>query len=106
MKRFATMMGALLLVPTMACAELIGIAELTKEVPETWLEKINVNGKTVSVDVPIYMPEVEKIDVLRIGRIEFHEDELRKGLVAVSYTHLHFQKLRAGIDIILANKTH
>ena len=46
--------------------------------PETWLEKIDVNGKTVSVDVPIYMPEVEKIDVLRIGRIEFHEDELRK----------------------------
>ena len=82
MKRFATMMGALLLVPTMACAELIGIAELTKEVPETWLEKIDVNGKTVSVDVPIYMPEVEKIDVLRIGRIEFHEDELRKGLGA------------------------
>lgn len=76
------MMGALLLVPTMACAELIGIAELTKEVPETWLEKIDVNGKTVSVDVPIYMPEVEKIDVLRIGRIEFHEDELRKGLGA------------------------
>ena len=73
------MMGALLLVPTMACAELIGIAELTKEVPETWLEKIDVNGKTVSVDVPIYIPEVEKIDVLRIGRIEFHEDELRKG---------------------------
>ena len=36
MKRFATMMGALLLVPTMACAELIEIAELTKEVPETW----------------------------------------------------------------------
>ena len=69
MKRFATMMGALLLVPTMACAELIGIAELTKEVPETWLEKIDVNGKTVSVDVPIYMPEV-------------HEDELRKGLGA------------------------
>ena len=34
MKRFATMMGALLLVPTMACAELIEIAELTKEVPE------------------------------------------------------------------------
>ena len=54
MKRFATMMGALLLVPTMACAELIEIAELTKEVPETWLEKIDVNGKTVSVDVPIY----------------------------------------------------
>ena len=48
MKRFATMMGALLLVPTMACADLIGIAELTKEVPETWLEKIDVNGKTVS----------------------------------------------------------
>ena len=82
MKRFATMMGALLLVPTMACAELIEIAELTKEVPETWLEKIDVNGKTVSVDVPIYMPEVEKIDVLRIGRIEFHEDELREGLGA------------------------
>ena len=82
MKRFATMMGALLLVPTMACAELIEIAELTKEVPETWMEKIDVNGKTVSVDVPIYIPEVEKIDVLRIGRIEFHEDELRKGLGA------------------------
>ena len=56
MKRFATMMGAMLLVPTMVCAELIEIAELTKEVPENWLEKIDVNGKTVSVDVPIYIP--------------------------------------------------
>lgn len=82
MKRFATMMGALLLVPTMACAELIAIDELTKEVLETWLEKIGVNGKTVSIDVPIYMPKVEKVDVLCIGRIEFHEDELREGLGA------------------------
>ena len=82
MKRLAIILGTLLLVPTIACAELISITELEQEVPEVWTEKIDVNGKVVNVDAPIYIPKVEKVDVLRIGRIEFHEDELREGLGA------------------------
>ena len=80
MKRLAIILGTLLLVPTIACAELISITELEQEVPEVWTEKIDVNGKVVNVDAPIYIPKVEKVDVLRIGRIEFRENELREEL--------------------------
>ena len=68
MKRIFAALCALLLVPTMASAELISITELVQETPEAWIEEIDVNGKTISIDAPIYVPEVETLPVIRVMR--------------------------------------
>ena len=47
---------------------MISIAELTQEVPEAWMEEIDVNGKTIRIDAPIYVPEVETLPVIRVMR--------------------------------------
>ena len=64
MKKMFAALCALLLLPTMASAELISIIELAQEVPEAWIEEIDVNGKTISIDAPIYVPEVEKLPII------------------------------------------
>ena len=48
MKKMFAALCALLLVPTIASAELISITELVQETPEAWIEEIDVNGKTNS----------------------------------------------------------
>ena len=68
MKKMFAALCALLLAPTMASAELISIAELTQEVPEAWMEEIDVNGKTIRIDATIYVPEVETLPVIRVMR--------------------------------------
>ena len=68
MKKMFAVLCALLLVPTMASAELISITELVQETPEAWIEEIDVNGKTISIDAPIYVPEVETLPVIRVMR--------------------------------------
>ena len=68
MKKMFAALCALLLVPTMASAELISITELVQETPEAWIEEIDVNGKTISIDAPIYVPEVETLPVIRVMR--------------------------------------
>ena len=56
MRSFFAVFCALLLMPTLASAELISITELVQETPEAWIEEIDVNGKTISIDAPIYVP--------------------------------------------------
>ena len=68
MKKMFAVLCVLLLVPMLASAELISIIELAQEVPEAWIEEIDVNGKTISIDAPIYVPEVETLPVIRVMR--------------------------------------
>ena len=68
MRSFFAVFCALLLMPTLASAELISITELVQETPEAWIEEIDVNGKTISIDAPIYVPEVETLPVIRVMR--------------------------------------
>lgn len=68
MKKIFAALCALLFVPTMASAELISITELVQEMPEAWIEEIDVNGKTIRIDATIYVPEVETLPVIRVMR--------------------------------------
>ena len=77
MKKMFVALCALLLVPTIVSAELISITELVQETPEAWIEEIDVNGKTISIDAPIYVPEVEHVEVKRVCRIQANEDKLK-----------------------------
>ena len=70
MKRFAGMMGALLLVPTLALAsgDMVSISELRQQVEMMgrWTKTYEAHGRTIEVDVPIIVPEVEEFPVFSV----------------------------------------
>ena len=67
MKRFAGMMGALLLVPTLAMAsgDMVSISELRQqvEVMGRWTQTYEAHGRTIEVDIPIYIPNEKELAV-------------------------------------------
>ena len=77
MRSFFAVFCALLLMPTLASAELVSITELAQETPNVWTEEIKVNGKTIGIDAPIYVPEVEYVEVKRVRRIQANVDKLK-----------------------------
>ena len=70
MKRFATMMGALLLMPTLALAssDMVFISELRQqgEAMGRWTQTYDTPNGEVSVDVPIVVPDVERCPVVTV----------------------------------------
>lgn len=67
MKRFAGMMGALLLMPTLALAsgDMISISELRQQVEAMgrWTQTYEAHGRTIEVDIPIYIPNEKELAV-------------------------------------------
>lgn len=67
MKRFATMMGALLLMPTLALAssDMISVSELRQQVEAMgrWTKTYEAYGRTIEVDIPIYIPNEKELAV-------------------------------------------
>ena len=70
MKRFATMIGALLLMPTVAMAsgKMVSISELRQQVEAMgwWTQTYEAHGRTIEVDVPIIVPEVDEFPVMTV----------------------------------------
>ena len=70
MKRFAAMMGVLLLMPTLALAsgDMMSISELRQqaEAMGRWTKTYEAYGRTIEVDVPIIVPEVEEFPVFSV----------------------------------------
>ena len=73
MKRFAGMMGALLLVPTLALAsgDMVSISELHQQVEMMgrWTKTYDTPNGEVSVDIPIIVPEVENVPILQVSAV-------------------------------------
>ena len=67
MKRFAGMMGALLLMPTLALAsgDMVSISELRQQVEAMgrWTKTYEAYGRTIEVDIPIYIPNEKELAV-------------------------------------------
>ena len=67
MKRFATMMGALLLMPTLALAsgDMVSVSELRQQVEAMgrWTQTYEAHGRTIEVDIPIYIPNEKELAV-------------------------------------------
>ena len=85
MKRFATMMGTLLLMPTLALAnsDMISISELRQQVEamERWTQTYDTPNGEVSVDIPIIVPEVENMPILQVGAVMGKDVAEEKGLL-------------------------
>ena len=84
MKRFATMMGALLLMPTLALAsgDMVSISELRQQVEamERWTQTYDTPNGEVSVDIPIIVPEVENMPILQVSAVMGKDVAEEKGL--------------------------
>ena len=84
MKRFAGMMGALLLVPTLALAnsDMVSISELRQqvEVMGRWTKTYDTPNGEVSVDIPIIAPEVENVPILQVSAVMGKDVAEEKGL--------------------------
>ena len=84
MKRFATMMGALLLMPTLALAnnDMVSISELRQQVEAMgrWTQTYDTPNGEVSVDIPIIVPEVENMPILQVSAVLGKDVAEEKGL--------------------------
>ena len=84
MKRFAGMMGALLLMPTLALAsgDMVSISELRQqvEVMGRWTQTYDTPNGEVSVDIPIIVPEVENMPILQVSAVMGKDVAEEKGL--------------------------
>ena len=85
MKRFATMMGALLLMPTLALAsgDMVSISELRQQVEAMgrWTQTYDTPNGEVSVDIPIIAPEVENMPILQVSAVMGKDVAEEKGLL-------------------------
>lgn len=70
MKRWITVFGVMLLMPTLAMAqgEMVSISELRRQSEQMgrWEEKYDTPNGEVSVDVPIIVPDVERCPVVTV----------------------------------------
>ena len=84
MKRFAGMMGALLLMPTLALAsgDMVSISELRQqaEAMGRWTKTYDTPNGKVSVDIPIIAPEVENMPILQVSAVMGKDVAEEKGL--------------------------
>ena len=84
MKGFAGMMGALLLVPTLALAssDMVSISELRQqaEAMGRWTQTYDTPNGEVSVDIPIIVPEVENVPILQVSAVMGKDVAEEKGL--------------------------
>ena len=85
MKRFAGMMGALLLAPTLALAsgDMVSVSELRQQVEamERWTQTYDTPNGEVSVDIPIIVPEVENMPILQVSAVMGKDVAEEKGLL-------------------------
>lgn len=85
MKRFATMMGTLLLMPTLALAnsDMVSISELRQqgEAMERWTQTYETPNGKVSVDIPIIVPEVENVPILQVSAVMGKDVAEERGLL-------------------------
>ena len=85
MKRFATMMGALLLMPTLALAnsDMVSISELRQQAEAVgrWTQTYETPNGKVSVDIPIIVPEVENVPILQVSAVMGKDVAEEKGLL-------------------------
>ena len=54
------------------------IQNIRDEIQNGWNETYLVKGEEIVINVPIYVPSVDNIDIKRVKRIKANKDELEK----------------------------
>ena len=70
MKKITFLFCVLIIVPTLALAsgDMVSISELRQriEMMERWMQTYEAHGRTIEVDVPIIVPEVDEFPVFSV----------------------------------------
>ena len=68
MKKMMLWLCLMMIVPTLANADMVSISELRQQVEAIgrWTQTYEAHGRTIEVDVPIIVPEVEKLPVVEV----------------------------------------
>lgn len=77
MKRWLCLAAALMLTPVLASAQMVSISELYDQARTLgrWKASYEAHGRTIDVDIPIIVPEVEYCPVLTVNAVQPFSDE-------------------------------
>lgn len=76
MRRITALFVFVLLMPVFCRAEIVSIVELKEQMPAYWEYGAEINGSEQSVMIPVYIPDIEKVPVLRARRQVLDETDL------------------------------
>ena len=76
MKKMMALLCMLLLIPTLASADMVSITELRQQVEamERWTQTYEAYGRTIEVDVPIIVPEVDRLPIVTVQAYNPHSE--------------------------------
>ena len=68
MKKMMLWLCLMMIVPTLASADMVSISELRQQAEAVgrWTQTYEAYGRTIEVDVPIIVPEVEKLPIITV----------------------------------------
>lgn len=66
----------MMIVPVCACADVVTISELYQNTPDFWTTMISADGTQQEITVPVYIPEVTDVPILRVKHKQFTDDDL------------------------------
>ena len=83
MKKMMALLCMLLLIPTLASADMVSITELRQQVEAMgrWTQTYDTPNGEVSVDIPIIAPEVENVPILQVSAVMEKDVAEEKGLL-------------------------
>ncbi len=74
MKKILFALCVLMIVPTLALAnsDMVSISELRQQVEAMgrWTKTYEAHGRTIEVDVPIIVPEVEVVPIVTVASVQ------------------------------------
>ena len=97
MKKIFAAFCTLMIVPTLALAnsDMVSISELRQQVEtmERWMQTYEAHGRTIEVDVPIIVPEVEKLPVVKVeAYYAIRNDRLNRENYPLKRLHTYDEK--------------
>ena len=75
MKKMMLWLCLRMIVPTLASADMVSISELRQQVEAIghWTQTYEAYGRTIGVDVPVIVPDVEQMPVITVKAAPFSE---------------------------------
>ena len=83
MKKMMLWLCLMMIVPTLASADMVSISELRQqgEAMDRWTQTYDTPNGKVSVDIPIIVPEVENVPILQVSEVMGKDVAEEKGLI-------------------------
>ena len=83
MKKMMLWLCLMMIVPTLASADMVSISELRQQAKAVgrWTQTYETPNGKVSVDIPIIVPEVENVPILQVSAVMGKDVAEEKGLL-------------------------